>query len=331
MNQAQKIGYLLSTFLLVGSTHVGYCSSLKQEAVKHAVTKKAEETVKTIEKNVNPEKIKEKFHEAADSLDKEKVHESIDKVADYLDKEKLKDAVDTIADTFDKETIKEFIDYAAEYFDRDKIKGMIDMVADSMDREKVKEAVDQVIGSIDKEQIKQSFDRSVDQIAASFQEATRTLEEELSHLGNNKTKVQEVVQKYNWNKWIPDKASYGPATLSNFKLGGYRKAVIAKPGQKIEGEVECALNRKECAPLSLYRVVLGIKNKGGQTTVFNHFGLRAGKETDHFTLTAPQEKGIYQVGFRVVEAAREGTAIQAFEEPENGMGDPVPIGVIIVS
>ncbi len=329
-----KNAYFISSCLLIGLTNVGYCGSIKEDATKKIETaaKKTEATVKKIEKNVSADKIKEKFHQAADSLSKEKVHESIDQVADYLDKDKLKEAVDAIADYFDKDKIKEFIDYVAEYLDRDKIKEMIDVVADAVDREKVKEAVDQVVGSIDKEQVKQAFDESVDQIAASLQEATHSLEQEISHLGNNKNRIQDVVKKYNWNKWLPDQASYGPATLSGLKLGGVKKAIVAKPGQKIEGEVVCSLDRKECSALSLYRVVLGIKNKGGQTTVFNHFGIRAGKETDHFTLTAPKEKGVYQVGFRVVEAAREGTAIQAFDDRnnENGWGEPVTIGVIIV-
>lgn len=326
MKQAQKIVYLLSTFLLVGSTHTGYCN-----AAKDLPAKKAGAAIKKIEKSVNPEKIKEKFHQAADALDQDKVHESIDRVADYLDKDRMKDAVDAIADYFDKDQIKAFIDYAAEYLDRERIKEMIDLIADAVDREQVKTAVDQVIGSVDKEQIKQTFDQSIDQLATSFQQATSHLEQQIKQLGSNKNKIEELVQKYNWNQWIPDKVSYGPATLSNLTLGGYRKAIIVKPGQKIEGEVECALNRKDCSLLSIYRVVLGIKNKGGQTTVFNHFGLRAGKETDHFVLTAPQQKGIYQVGFRVVEAAREGTAIEAFETDDSAMPEPAAIGVIIVS
>lgn len=307
--------FWLFAFVLVSLTSVAYC--------------KAIEPAKKIE-NAG-EKIKSKFHETVDSVNKEKAHESIDKVADYLDKEKLKAEVDEIADYFDKEKIKNFIDYAAKHFNREKIKDMIDLVADSLDRDKVKDSVDQVIGAIDKEQVKDRFDSSVDQIAGSLQEVTHSLEEELKHAGNNKFTIHETVKKYNWNKWIADRASYGPATLSGLKLGGAKKAVVlAKPGEQIEGEVECAFNRQQCSPLSLYRVVLGIKNKGGQTTVFNHFGIRAGKETDHFTLTAPREKGIYQVGFRVVEAAREGTAIKSWDD-ENEREEPAVIGLIIVA
>jgi hypothetical protein len=328
MNQAQirerkkiKILALLSILLFALMTNTGYCAS-----------KEPAKMLKKVENAVSTDKIKSKFHEAADSISKEKVHQSIDQVADYLDPEKLKSGVDEIADYFDKDKIKEFIDYAADHFDRDKIKGLIDAVAEALDREKIKGAADQIADSLDKEQIKEKFDQSVDQIASTLDKATQSLQQELRQLGNQKNKIQEVVKKYNWSQWIPDRASYGPATLSDLKLGGGKKVVVAKPGQQIDGEVVCALDRKQCSALSLYRVVLGIKDLGGQTTVFNHFGLRGGKETDHFTLVAPKEKGVYQVGFRVVEAAREGTALQSWDDRDaNGWGEPVAIGLIIVS
>ncbi len=313
---------LYSMLIFISMSQVGYCGAVQQ----------TEKVLKKVENTVSTDKIKSKFHEAADSITKEKVHEAIDHAADYLDPEKLKGGVDEIADYLDRDKIKEFVDYAADHLDREKIKEMIDAVAEVMDRENIKGAVDQVADAFDVEHIKDKFDESVDQIANSLQDATHKLQDEIRYLGNNKNAISNTVKKYNWNQWIPDQAAYGPATLSNLKLGNGKKAVVAKPGQQIEGEVVCNLDRKQCSALSLYRVVLGIKNQGGQTTVFNHFGLRAGRETDHFTLVAPKEKGVYEVAFRVVEAAREGTALQSWDDrDENGWGEPVVIGVIIVA
>jgi hypothetical protein len=301
--------------------NVGVCGSYKEP----------EKALKKAESVVNKEQIKSKFHEAADSINREKVHESIDKVADYLDPESLKKEVDQIADYFDRDRVKEFVDYAADHLDRDTIKRMIDVLAESLDRDKFKGAVDRVADSLDVERIKESFDASVDEVAASLRDATHSLEHEIRRLGNNNPAIREVIHKYNWNKLVPDQASYGPATLSSLKLGGLKKAAVVRPGQLVEGEVVCSLNGKQCSPLSLYRVVLGIKNQGGQTTVFNHFGLRAGKETDRFSLVAPKEKGVYEVGFLVVEAAREGTALHAWDELEKtDSRAAVPIGVLIV-
>ncbi len=310
-------------------TFGAYCASTKAQDLKDSAVKKVENATS----KVNKEEIKEKFHEATDSLSTKKVHEAVDTVAGYLDKDRLKEGVDEVANYFDPDKIKALIDFVADNFDREKVKGLIDHLASSFDRDKVKEVLDQFVASIDKEKIKETFDESVDKIAATMQDATRSLEEELKQLGSNKYAVQQALRKYNYDKWFSHSVSYGPATLSHLKLGSSKNAVaIVKAGETVEGEVDCAFDRKQCSPLSLYRVVLGIKNRGGQTTVFNHFGMRAGHETDHFTLKAPREKGVYQVGFKVVEAAREGTAIQAWDESnEYNEVEPAVIGLLIVT
>ena len=55
------------------------------------------------------------------------------------------------------------------------------------------------------------------------------------------------------------------------------------------------------------------------------------KETDPFTLVAPKQKGIYEVAFRLAKAASEGTALQSWNaHDENGWGEPVTLGLLIV-
>ncbi len=318
-NKGIKLLTIFSTLLCVSSSNVGFAK---------------ESTFKKIEKKVDKEVVKEKFHEGIDAINQKKAHEAVDKVADYFDTEKIKEAIDEIAAYFDKDKIKEFIDYTAEHLDKDKIKEMIDLLADALDREKIKAVIDEVIASlnIDKERIKESFDESVDKVAASLEDATSYLEGQLKTAGNNKGAIDAALKNQNWKKWLASSASYGPATLKNLRFSETGKPIaILKRGEKIEGDVECCFDRSQCSSLSLYRVVLGIKNRGGQTTIFNHFGIRAGQETDHFTLTAPRERGVYQVGFRVVEAAREGTAIKSWDELDrNEQHEPPTIGLLIV-
>jgi hypothetical protein len=327
---------IASVCLFVGALNIATCASTKaNNNLKKVedVAKAAKNKVQGALSNVSKEDVKAKFHEAADALSEEKVNETVDEIADYFDKDKIKAGVDEIANYFDQDKIKSFIDFAAENLDRDKIKNLIDLLADTFDREKIKDVLGQFVASIDKEKVKETFDDSVDKVAATFNEVTQDLEGELKQLGNNPNVIQQALRKHNYEKWFSHAVSYGPATLSHLKLGSSGKAVaIVKPGETVEGEVECAFDRKQCSPLSLYRVVLGIKDRGGQTTVFNHFGLRAGHETDHFSLKAPREKGVYQVGFKVVEAAREGTAIQAWDDSnEYNDREPAVIGLLIVS
>lgn len=330
---------LLAILSLVGMTEVGHCVSTKKE-----------DAIKKIENAAKPEKIKMKAEEVKE-MGKEKVHKKIDQAAAYLDKDKIKKEAHLLVEEYlDKDKINAFIDTSADHLDQ--IKETVNMLYDSFDRDKIKYAVEKVIASIDIDQLKQSFDQSVDQIASSLdkeeikekfdqtvdhvagslQEATTAIENEIKQVGTNEEAIQKAIQKHKLQALLPPVSTYGPATLSHLKLGDTKMPFcIAKPGQVIDGEVVCALDRKQCFPLGFYRVVLGLSNKGGQTSIFNHFGLRSKKETDHFMLVAPVERGIYQVAFRVVEAARETTAINLWDEPaKEGWGEPAVIGLLFV-
>lgn len=216
--QATKwISFLISFFILLGLPQSALCSA-KQNKVQ--ATKKVEKVLQKTEEALDREKIKEKFHEVAEGLDVEKIDEKVDQVVSYFDAEKLKEQVDYIADAFDREKIKDFIDLAADYLDRDKIKHGIDLIAESIDREKIKDFIHQVAANIDKEQIKEKFDQSVDRIADSFESAISSVSKEIQATGGNHSSAKELLRKYTWNRWIPDRVSSGPATLSGLKLGG---------------------------------------------------------------------------------------------------------------
>jgi len=207
-------------------------------------------------------------------------------------------------------------------------------VANSLsDREKIQGTLNQAITSLDVDQINATVDRSVDQTLDVLQQKIYTLENEINSLESDIHAIQDKIRDYHWEKWLPSHASYGSATLSDLKLGEtHAPVILTAPGQQIEGEVVCSLNREQCSPLKMYRVVLGIKNRGGQITVFNHFGLHAGKEVEHFTIEAPNERGIYQVGFKVVETIWTDTALKSWEEDtENDGGTPAIIGLIVVT
>jgi hypothetical protein len=273
--------------------------------------------------------VKQKFHETADKVNKETINQTVDQIADYFDKDKIKETIDTIADSLDKEKIKDMIDMIAEHLDRDKLKDMVDLAADYFDREKVKQTLDQLVDRVDKEAIKDKFDKTVDQVANAFDEAADFVYNTTAELGTDVKAIQNRLDQHNWKGLIRDKTTWDVATLSGLKLNGHKKVAIVKPGEQVQGEVICSLNRDKCSALSLYRVVVGIKNRGGPTTVCSHFGLRAGEEKDSFVLTAPKEKGVYPIGFRVVKSALETTALNQWEEKPN---DPTPVvGLIVVN
>ena len=142
--------------------------------------------------------------------------------------------------------------------------------------------------------------------------------------------VQKHLDKYKWKGIIEDRATSGVATLAHLKLNGHSKAAVVHPGDKVECEVQAFLDREKCSALSLYRVVIGLKGVGPQTTICNYLGSVAGDSIEKFTLTAPLEPGVYEVRFRVVESFTETEARNSWTVEGNEPDNTTTIGAIIV-
>ncbi len=150
----------------------------------------------------------------------------------------------------------------------------------------------------------------------------------VDELGNDIDKIQAYLEK---KMSIADQVIVGLATLSHLQLNGHHKIAVVKPGEKVEGTVDCHLDRDQCSALGFYRVVLGLKHEGPQTSICNCLGAAAGDSKESFSLTAPEEPGIYQIRFRVVESLLESTAFMHWKD-ENGHGPDATttIGLLVV-
>lgn len=150
-------------------------------------------------------------------------------------------------------------------------------------------------------------------------------------VGDNIDALQNYLDNYHWKGIVQDEAASGPATLRHLHLNDHRRAIAVRPGEKIEGTIQCALDSSRCSSLSLYRIVLGIKGKGPQTTIGNELGAAARETLEKFTLTAPDEPGIYQIRFRVVESLFESSALDSWmDERGNEPDGTTTIGIILV-
>lgn len=170
-----------------------------------------------------------------------------------------------------------------------------------------------------------------DKIKDLIDDVSASLKKGVDALGDDIAAIQNYLDNYPWKGLIQDKASSGPATLKHLQLNGHPKVVAVKPGERIEGIVQCHLHRDKCDPWAHYRVVLGIKGVGPQTTIFNHFGFLAGESLEKFVLIAPSQPGLYEIRFKHVEAILENTAFDAWKD-ENG-NEPdgtTTIGIIYV-
>lgn len=170
------------------------------------------------------------------------------------------------------------------------------------------------------EKIKQG----IDDIACS-------LKKDVDKMENNLVAIQGYLDNYHWKGVIQNEASSGAVTLKHVQLNGHSKAVVVRPGERIEGSAICNLNRDDCSALSLYRVILGFKGKGAQTTIANELGIAAGESLEYFALIAPKEPGLYELRFRLVENAFGETAFKAWKDPQGNEPDgTTTVGLILV-
>ncbi|MEH1892508.1 MAG: hypothetical protein V7K92_24690 [Nostoc sp.] len=126
---------------------------------------------------------------------------------------------------------------------------------------------------------------------------------------------------------IPNKATYGPVTLTNFTLNNNSNVVIVNPEEKINGFTNYTYDNGQGG--SINQIIVGIGGQyNAQACIYN--GSTQGSGSSSFTLTAPNVPGIYYIRFRYA---------QAFGCQQGALGwwriDRVPtpeanIGIIIV-
>jgi len=170
-----------------------------------------------------------------------------------------------------------------------------------------------------------------DKIKDSIEDVSSFLKNEVDKLGNNLSKVQDFLENYHWKGVIQDTATSGAETLSNLKLNGRSKVIVAAPNAPITGEVDCFLDPKEASLFTVYRVVLGIQGEGPQTTIGTATGFSSGVKHEVFALRAPRNPGFYQIRFRTAENYFEDSAMDAwFDEKGNEPDGTATIGIIYV-
>jgi hypothetical protein len=172
--------------------------------------------------------------------------------------------------------------------------------------------------------IKEAIDTAADKLKSGVEKAGDKIED-----------VQNYFQNYDWKGVIQEKAAVGPATVTDIKLNGYHRAVIVKPGERIEGELKVLLDKDQIKDIKYHRLVIGLKDAGAQTAfgVGGGFGYLVGdrEHKESFTLIAPTEPGLYQVRFRPVECLTEHEALKKWNDDKGNQPDgKSTIGFVLV-
>ncbi len=157
--------------------------------------------------------------------------------------------------------------------------------------------------------------------------AAEALKHGVENIGDDLEAAQAYLDNYPWRGILEDETRVGAVTLKHLQLKGRSRVVAARPGERIEGSVVGMYDKNQCSPWSYYRVVLGIYDKGPQTTICESWGGFASESLEHFTLIAPAEKGLYRVSFQPVEAWTEASALEQWNQTDK----TATLGLILVN
>ncbi len=163
-------------------------------------------------------------------------------------------------------------------------------------------------------------------------EAADALKKGVDKCGDKMEDIQQYLHNHDFKGVIKDYVSSGPATVFGVTLNGHKRAIVVKPGERIEGTLKYKLDTDRCKDIKYHRLLLGFKDVGPQTTVGVGIGFLADKENEgNFTLIAPQKPGVYQIRFRSVENYTETEAVKHWKD-EHGNEPSLrkTVGIVVV-
>jgi hypothetical protein len=172
--------------------------------------------------------------------------------------------------------------------------------------------------------LKKGVDKAGDKIA----DAKESLKKGAKKFGE---KVEDL-QTY-FRKKFHEQATFGPATVSDVTFNGHHLATVVKPGERIEGQLKCILDKDQHKDIKYHSLLIGFKGReNAETAVDIGRGIFIDKESKaNFTLIAPSEPGFYKVRFRPINGYIEHDVLKRWkdekgEEPNN----TATIGLIYV-
>lgn len=185
--------------------------------------------------------------------------------------------------------------------------------------DKIKSGIDSAA-----EGIKTGVEKSADAIEASKESVKKGIKK----CGE---KIEDM-QTY-FRKKFHEQVTVGPATVSDVTFNGHHLATVVRPGERIEGELKCSLDKAQHKDIKYHSLLIGFKGRdNAETTVDIGRGIfidNASKET--FSLIAPSEPGFYKVRFRPIEGYIEHDVLKKWKDEQGNKPDSsTTIGLIYV-
>lgn len=143
-------------------------------------------------------------------------------------------------------------------------------------------------------------------------------------IDNNPTIPDEIPEASSRNK-----VRYGAVTIKNFimrSLAEEGKVIYVAPGMVVTGFAQYEIDRGTDSTIN--QIIVGFDKGGAQTAIYNGGSLSKG--TAHFSLTAPQEPGVYEVRFRYAQAYTAVDAVKYWWNVDGAPSEQSTIGLVIV-
>ncbi|MCE5295120.1 MAG: hypothetical protein LLF94_10985 [Chlamydiales bacterium] len=132
--------------------------------------------------------------------------------------------------------------------------------------------------------------------------ATDQLKAALEKAGDKIDEIIKALEDYDWKGAYEDATTFGPVSLSDTMINGKLRAQAVMPGEKLTCETTVVANKEKMKNLKLERVLIGFKDVGPQASFAIPSEMdKEVKET--FTLTAPNEPGLYLIRYRPVASS----------------------------
>lgn len=140
----------------------------------------------------------------------------------------------------------------------------------------------------------------------------------------------EYLQECPWIGLVADQITLGPIKISHVSIHDGDKIAFVSPGEILTGKLKYEVNSKDLDSLHLYHLTVGIKDQGAQDCVTHNLGVWSSKGRGHFTLKAPEKRGIYEVRFLFTEGLTCARAYDAWDSSHEKPSAAATIGIIIV-
>lgn len=123
----------------------------------------------------------------------------------------------------------------------------------------------------------------------------------LADLAQSKNEENPTLGEFTLPK-IPDQATNGQVTLSEFTLNNKGNVASAAPGEQISVSANYIYDCPNCQAKSYNQIIVGIAGEdSAQACIYDALGIK-GSGSKRFTLTSPKEPGTYYIRFRYAQA-----------------------------